>query len=187
MSDFVRLPRSVQEAIDAERAGTRLRYLCFWGHRPARDGGVGAGCLSQWWPARFTECGHLFRTAEHYMMSHKAWLFGDEATAAQVLDAATPGEAKALGRQVRGFDDEVWTAHRYPIVVRASVAKFGQNPDLKEYLLASRDRVLVEASPLDRVWGIGLAADDPAAASPATWRGLNLLGFALMDARDALQ
>ncbi|GAA1011254.1 hypothetical protein Aple_058820 [Acrocarpospora pleiomorpha] len=187
MSDSARLPRSVEEAIDAERAGTRLRYLCFWGHRPARDGSVGAGCLSQWWPAEFTEDGHLFRTAEHYMMSHKAWLFGDEATAAEVLAAGTPGEAKALGRKVRGFDDEVWTAHRYPIVVRASIAKFGQNSDLKAFLLGTRERVLVEASPLDRIWGIGLAAQDPAAASPTTWKGLNLLGFALMDARDALQ
>src|SRR5262245_55934231 len=117
MSESARLPRSVQEAVDAENAGVRLRYLYFWGHRPSKDGSVGAGCLSQWWPAAFTEDGHVFRTAEHYMMSHKAWLFGDEATASKILAAATPGEAKALGRRVRGFDDEVWTARRYPIVV----------------------------------------------------------------------
>ncbi|GAA0434079.1 hypothetical protein Acor_08410 [Acrocarpospora corrugata] len=164
-----------------------MRYLWFWGHRPTRGGGVGAGCLSQWWPAECTEDGHVFRTAEHYMMSHKAWLFGDEATAREILAAATPGEAKALGRKVRGFDDEVWAAYRYPIVVRAGIAKFGQNPELKAFLLATRERVLVEASPRDRIWGIGLAAADPAAASPSTWLGLNLLGFALMDARDTLQ
>ncbi|WP_214103952.1 NADAR family protein [Acrocarpospora catenulata] len=187
MSDIARLPRSVAEAVAAEQAGRRLRYVYFWGHRPNRDGGVGAGCLSQWWPAEFTENGQVFRTAEHYMMAHKAWLFGDEATARRILAAATPGEAKALGRGVGGFDEEVWAAHRYAIVVRASTAKFGQHPELRAYLLGSRGRVLVEASPLDRVWGIGLAAGDPAAASPATWQGLNLLGFALMDARDALE
>ncbi|MFD2352846.1 NADAR family protein [Nonomuraea ferruginea] len=120
------------------------------------------------------------------MMAHKALLFGDEVAAEKILAAAHPGEAKKLGRAVGGFDEETWAAHRYEIVVRGNLAKFGQHAELKEFLLTTGGRVLVEASPLDRVWGIGLAADDPAAASPATWRGLNLLGFALMDVRDAL-
>lgn len=181
-----KLPRSVPEAVAAELAGLPLRYLTFWGHRPARGGGVGRGCLSQWWPAEFTEDGRLYRTAEHYMMAHKALLFGDGTAAEKILAAASPGEAKALGRAVGGFDEETWAAHRYDIVVRGNLAKFGQHPELKEFLLSTAGRVLVEASPLDRVWGIGLSADDPAAASPATWRGLNLLGFALMDVRDTL-
>ncbi|GLX94090.1 NADAR family protein [Herbidospora sp. NBRC 101105] len=180
------LPRSVEEAVHAEASGQALRYLFFWGHRPPRDGGVGAGCLSQWWEADFTEDGHVFRSAEHYMMAHKAWLFDDAETAAEILAAAHPGEAKKLGRKVRGFDDDVWTQHRYAIVVRGSTAKFAAHPDLRAYLLGTRDRVLVEASPHDRVWGIGLTAADERAASPATWQGLNLLGFALMEARDRL-
>ncbi|MDA0632017.1 NADAR family protein [Nonomuraea sp. MCN248] len=180
------LPRSVPEAVAAELAGRPLRYLFFWGHRPARDGSPGQGCLSQWWPAEFTEDGRHYRSAEHYMMAHKALLFGDEAAAEKILAAAHPGEAKKLGRSVGGFDEETWAAHRYDIVVRGNVAKFGQHADLKEFLLGTGGRVLVEASPLDPVWGIGLAADDPDAASPATWRGLNLLGFALMDVRDTL-
>ncbi|WP_433254494.1 NADAR family protein [Streptosporangium sp. CA-135522] len=186
VSDLITPPRSVAEAVAAERDGRRLRYLFFWGHQPPRGGGVGAGCLSQWWEAAFTAQGRLFRSAEHYMMAHKAWLFGDDETAARILAAEHPGEAKKLGRQVRGFDEDVWNEHRYEIVVRGSTAKFGGRPELKDFLLGTRGRVLVEASPVDRIWGIGLTADDERAASPATWRGLNLLGFALMDARDAL-
>ncbi|OPG08048.1 NADAR family protein [Microbispora sp. GKU 823] len=187
VSEQIVLPRSVDEAVAAEQAGRALRYLYFWGHRPARDGGVGPGCLSQWWPVTFTEDAHTFASAEHYMMAHKAWLFGDTRAAEQILAAGHPGEAKKLGRAVRGFDEQLWNAHRFGIVVRGSIAKFGQNPELRHYLLATAGRVLVEASPLDRIWGIGLTADDERAASPATWQGLNLLGFALMEARDALR
>ncbi|WP_240506399.1 NADAR family protein [Thermoactinospora rubra] len=181
------LPRTVDEAIAAERAGRALRYLFFWGHRPARDGSLGPGCLSQWWPVSFTEEGRVFASAEHYMMAHKAWLFGDEESAERILAAGHPAEAKKLGRAVRGFDEEVWAARRFDIVVRGNTAKFGQHDDLRAFLLATRGRVLVEASPIDPVWGIGLAAGDERAASPSCWRGPNLLGFALMAARDALE
>ncbi|TDE51217.1 NADAR family protein [Nonomuraea mesophila] len=104
-----------------------------------------------------------------------------------MLAAGHPGEAKALGRTVRGFDEATWNAHRYGIVVRGNIAKFGQHAELAAFLKGTSNRVLVEASPLDRVWGIGLAATDERAASPTTWLGLNLLGFALMAARDALR
>ncbi|WP_425280662.1 NADAR family protein [Microbispora hainanensis] len=187
MSEQIFLPRSVDEAIAAEQTGHSLRYLCFWGHRPPRDGGVGPGCLSQWCPVTFTENGRTFASAEHYMMAHKAWLFGDAEAAERILAAGHPGEDKTLGRAVRDFDQQVWNACRFDVVVRGSTAKFGQHPELRRYLLYTVNRVLVEASPNDRIWGIGLAADDDRAASPASWRGLNLLGFALMAARDALE
>ncbi|MGP3935138.1 NADAR family protein [Nonomuraea sp. KM88] len=187
MPDDAPLPMTVAETIAAERAGRPLKFLFFWGHRPARDGGPGPGCLSQWWPVTFHEDGHTYASAEHYMMAHKAWLFGDEESAAKILAAGHPGEAKALGRTVRGFDEATWGTHRYGIVVRGSIAKFGQHAELAAFLRGTSNRVLVEASPLDRVWGIGLAATDERAASPATWPGLNLLGFALMAARDALR
>lgn len=177
---------TLDELIAAEQAGRSLRYLYFWGHQPALDGGVGPGCLSQWWPATFTEDGHAFASAEHYMMAHKAWLFGDDDAASAILAAGHPGEAKKLGRTVKGFDEQTWNTHRFDIVVRGSVAKFGQHDSLKEFLLGTSGRVLVEASPHDRIWGIGLVASDSRAASPATWEGLNLLGFALMTAREML-
>ncbi|MER5456239.1 NADAR family protein [Micromonospora sp. NPDC002389] len=178
---------SVAELIDLVSSGADLRYLRFWGHRPQRDGSVGVGCLSQWWPARFTVDGHEFATAEHYMMWSKATLFGADDVAARILTGPDPRRAKSLGRQVRGFDQATWEAHRYTIVVDASVAKFGQHPDLRAFLLGTGDRILVEASPVDRIWGIGLTADDPRAADPARWQGLNLLGFALGSARERLR
>jgi ribA/ribD-fused uncharacterized protein len=179
-------PRSVADLVALHDAGVRVRYLHFWGHRPGRGGSVGPGCLSQWWPAPFTVDGRVFDTAEHWMMWRKATLFDDDETAGRVLTAGHPQRAKALGRQVRGFDEATWAAHRYDVVVAGSVAKFAAHDDLRAFLLGTGERVLVEASPVDRVWGIGLAADDPAAGSPARWRGGNLLGFALMDARAAL-
>ncbi|GLW98958.1 hypothetical protein Misp02_30450 [Microtetraspora sp. NBRC 16547] len=187
MSEQFSLPQSMDEAIAAERTGHLLRYLYFWGHRPPRGGGVGPGCLSQWWPVTFTENGRSFASAEHYMMAHKAWLFSDAPTAERILTAGHPGEAKTLGRAVRGFDQRVWNAHRFDVVVRGNTAKFGQHSELRRYLLSTRNRVLAEASPNDRIWGIGLAVDDDRAASPATWQGLNLLGFALMATRGALE
>ncbi|MFI6596040.1 NADAR family protein [Nonomuraea sp. NPDC050536] len=182
MSTSEDLPRSRDEAITAEQAGRVLRYLYFWGH----TGSLVPGCLSQWWPVTFTEDGHTFASAEHYMMAHKAWLFGDDETAGRILETSHPGEAKNLGRAVQGFDDQVWKAERFGIVVRGNAAKFGQHAELREFLLGTRQRVLVEASPRDRIWGIGLTAADERAASPSTWRGFNLLGFALMAARDTL-
>ncbi|MEV4482659.1 NADAR family protein [Micromonospora coxensis] len=180
-------PRTAEDLAALARKGRRLKYLCFWGHRPQRDGTVGAGCLSQWWPAAFEVDGRRFATAEHWMMWHKAVLFGDGETGERILAAGHPQRAKALGRQVRGFDEAVWQSRRYDIVVAGSVAKFGQHDDLRAYLLGSGERVLVEASPVDRVWGVGLSADDPRAEDPTRWRGLNLLGFALMEARETLR
>jgi ribA/ribD-fused uncharacterized protein len=180
-------PRTVDQLQALIDTGRRVKYLLFWGHRPERDGSIGAGCLSQWWPAEFAVDGITFGSAEHYMMWRKATLFGDDDTAARVVAAGHPRQAKMLGRRVRDFDEPTWLAHRYDIVVDAGVAKFGQNPRLREFLLGTGDRILVEASPTDRIWGIGLAASDVRAADPAQWIGLNLLGFALMQARATLR
>jgi ribA/ribD-fused uncharacterized protein len=166
--------------------GERVKFLFFWGHRPMRDGSIGAGCLSQWWPSPFVVDDVTFATAEHYMMWAKARLFGDEDAAGRILRAGHPQQAKRLGRQVRGFDEDLWNERRYGIVIAANLAKFGGHADLRDFLLGTGKRTLVEASPLDRVWGIGLAADDDRAGRPDQWRGLNLLGFALMHVRDRL-
>lgn len=168
------------------RTGTRIRYLHFWGHRPRPDGRIGPGCLSQWWPSPFVVDGVSYATAEHWMMAAKARLFGDAEAERRVLAAEHPAEAKKAGRLVRGFDDAIWERERFRIVVEGSVHKFAAHDDLRVFLLNTGDRVLVEASPVDRVWGIGLAADDEAASDPERWRGPNLLGFALMEARERL-
>lgn len=178
---------SVDDLVSLVASGVRVKYLFFWGHRPSADGRVTASCLSQWWPAPFTVDGERFASAEHYMMWRKALLFGDPGTAELIVAAPHPHRAKALGRQVPGFDQHAWERERFGIVVEGSVAKFGQHPELRDFLLATGERVLVEASPTDRIWGIGLAADDERAADPGTWRGQNLLGFALMRAREILR
>lgn len=169
------------------RTGARVKYLHFWGHRPLPDGRVGASCLSQWWPSPFTVDGVRYATAEHWMMAGKARLFRDAEAERLALAAEHPAEAKKAGRLVRGFDDAVWARERFRIVVEGSVHKFAAHPELRGFLLGTGERVLVEASPLDRVWGIGLAATDQGAADPERWKGPNLLGFALMEARERLR
>lgn len=179
--------RSRDELVEFIAAGGRPKYLFFWGHQPQADGSIGQGCLSQWWPAEFTVDGVTYATAEHFMMRSKALLFGDTEIADRVPAAPHPGEAKKLGREVRGFDEQAWASRRFDLVVAGNVAKFGQNAALRQYLVGTGDRVLVEASPRDRVWGIGLAAANELATAPEHWRGLNLLGFALMAARHQLR
>ena len=101
--------------------------------------------------------------------------------------ATNPALAKAAGRTVLDFDDTVWERERFEIVARGNTHKFAAHPDMREFLLRTGSRVLVEASPRDRVWGIGMGARNENAENPAAWRGLNLLGFALMEARERLR
>ncbi|WP_369942081.1 NADAR family protein [Xanthomonas medicagonis] len=167
-------------------AGEHLKFVYFWGHTPKRPGEIDRSCFSQWFEAPFVLDAVSYPTAEHYMMAGKARLFGDHDACARILAASHPGEAKAIGRQIRGFDEQTWRRARMQLVVEGNLGKFGQHDVLRTFLLATQERVLVEASPVDRIWGIELAADDPRAADPAQWQGDNLLGFALMHVRQHL-
>ena len=171
--------------------GNPVEYVFFWGHQrkgsAAGNNGISKSCFSQWYDASFVVDAQHFLTAEHYMMYHKAKIFGDQQASAAVLAANNPHDAKAIGRTVKGFDAKVWDAHSMDIVIAGNLAKFSQNPDLRAFLLSTAETVLVEASPVDRIWGIGLAEDNPAASDPNQWRGRNLLGFALMAVRTRLQ
>ncbi|NEB80735.1 NADAR family protein [Streptomyces sp. SID14478] len=178
---------SRESLVTALEAGARVKYLHFWGHAPRKDGALGASCLSQWWPSPFRAGGVEYATAEHWMMARKARLFGDAEAERRALEAGHPSQAKKAGRLVRDFDDALWQRERFALVVEGSVHKFASDPALRDFLLDTGERVLVEASPVDRIWGIGLAADDPAAQDPRAWRGPNLLGFALMAARARLR
>lgn len=120
------------------------------------------------------------------MMAGKAKLFQDEQILHRIYQSTKPGDVKALGRQIKNFDLQKWDVWKYAIVVAGNVYKFQQHPDLQQYLMTTHTQVLVEASPVDAVWGIGLAADHPSATQPAQWKGDNLLGFALMEVRDIL-
>jgi len=166
----------------------RVKYLLFWGHRPSNDGSVTSSCFSQWFAGHsFSEKGVVYKTAEHFMMAGKAKLFNDEENFAKIIKSNSAAEAKKIGRMVRNFDQVIWEESRCEIVIRGNYLKFIQNEGLKKYLLSTDSRVLVEASPRDRIWGIGMGKHNENAKKPENWRGKNLLGFCLMEVRDQLQ
>ncbi|MEM9196401.1 MAG: NADAR family protein [Pseudomonadota bacterium] len=146
-----------------------------------------SGPFSQWHPSAFTLWGCDFATAEQAMMVGKARLFGDADMAAQILAAPDPGKQKALGRQVRGFDGARWDAEKVALVTEISLAKFDQNKGLRRKLFQTGSAYLVEASPLDAVWGIGLAEEQARSMPPESWPGQNLLGKILTDIRETLR
>lgn len=146
-----------------------------------------ASCLSQWATTPFSEGGLGFHSAEQAMMHGKALLFGDARTAERILRARTPFQARELGFQVLGFQEEIWKARRLEVVVSANLPKFRSHPDLAAFLLGTGNAVLAEASPTDLVWGTGIDALSPHARDPRRWTGLSLLGFALMEVRDRLR
>jgi len=167
-------------------AGEALQFVYFWGHRPLPDASIGPSCCSQWFDAGFDIDNIHYATAEHYMMAEKARTFGDTEALGQVLAATTPEDVKKIGRRVENFNAEVWNKRSIEVVLQGNLAKFSQNPRLGLWLRASGSSVLVEASPEDAIWGIGLHRDDPRANDPSVWPGKNLLGFAIMTARDQL-
>ncbi|URC13473.1 NADAR family protein [Flavobacterium sp. B183] len=163
------------------------KFLFFWGHQPSKDGTITKTCFSQWWLSSFKVNGVTYKTAEHWMMAKKAELFNDNEVLDKIIKANSPAEAKKLGRQVKNYDDAIWLENRFEIVKEGNYHKFSQNPDLKAFLLNTDERVIVEASPVDPIWGIGMAGDHKDVLNPAKWKGLNLLGFALMEVRDELK
>ena len=176
----------LETLINQSKAKKRLKYIYFWGHQPQANGEIGHGCFSQWWQSPFVIDGHTYLTAEHYMMAQKALLFDDQIVFAKILAVKHPKQVKALGREVVNFDESTWQKKRFDVVVAGNLAKFGQHKDLGQYLVNTGNRVLVEASPYDKVWGIGMTKDDDHIQNPQQWKGLNLLGFALMKVRHEL-
>lgn len=123
---------------------------------------------------------------EQYMMAEKARIMGDEDTRMQILATENPKDIKALGRRVKNFDPKKWDENKVSVVTLGNYHKFCQNEELKAFLRSTENKVLVEASPYDTIWGIGLGADAPEAKRPELWKGTNLLGFALMKIRERL-
>lgn len=177
---------SVKKLIAQVEEGKAVDFYFFWGHTPKQVGGTDKSCLSQWYPAPFVVQGITYPTAEHWMMAQKALLFKDENAFQQILDTPKPGSAKAIGRRVIGFDELIWIDRRYDIVLEGSYHKFSQHEALRRFLLQTGKKVIVEASPVDNIWGIGLSQDSSSALNPINWKGTNLLGFALMETRDKL-
>jgi ribA/ribD-fused uncharacterized protein len=173
--------------------GEVFEYLFFWDEPKKEE--VDIACLNQWYAAEFTMQIHAlgelhdvnFPTAEHYMMWTKARLFHDYDIVNTILETKSPRKVQALGRQVKNYDDNKWQAISFETVVEGNIEKFLQNPDIEKFLLSTEDKILVEASPIDNIWGIGLHKDDERALDPKAWLGENKLGFALMEVRKILK
>jgi len=120
-------------------------------------------------------------------MASKALLFNDLEIYGKIFEAKTPQEFKNLGKLVKNYDSNTWNAHKDRIVIEGNIAKFSQNSDLKNFLLSTGDKILAEASPVDKIWGIGLPEDDVRVLDIANWQGENHLGNALMKVREMLR
>lgn len=145
------------------------------------------GPFSNWASSTFIYNGVVYNTGEQYMMHMKALLFNDAETAKKIMGTSSPYEQKALGRIVKNFDKAQWEAVCLDIMVAGLTSKFSQNPAMLKALLDTGDTEIVEASPTDRIWGIGLAESDPLIWDKKNWRGTNWLGVVLMRVRDELR
>jgi len=163
-----------------------LDFLFFWGHHGKPDR-LTKACLSQWYPSTFEVEMVTYNCAEQYMMAEKARTFKDYEMCDKIMKSSTPKEIKTLGRQVRNFDENRWATVSKNKVSYGNFQKFGQNRELLQFLLATGDKVIVEASPYDTIWGIGMSERDEGVDNPHNWKGSNLLGFALMEVRDTLK
>ena len=177
---------NVDSLLQSNKAYSRDDFVFFWGHTDRKED-VNKSCLSQWYMCSFVVDNVSYNCAEQFMMAEKARIFGDDDTWQQIMASYDPMTIKKLGRKVRNFNAYVWKKNCQQIVKRGNLAKFSQNQKLLEYLLGTGDKILVEASPKDTIWGIGLAEDASEASNPRLWQGENLLGFALMEVRDMLK
>jgi ribA/ribD-fused uncharacterized protein len=184
-----------EELINRYNSGEKIDFIFFWGNNPSKE--INESCFSQWFPwhnrndannfsSQFIVDDVIYDTAEKHMMAQKALLFDDENSYQNILKCKSPYEAKTLGRAIKNFNNEIWKKHRFDIVKQGNLAKFNQNEDLKNFLLSTGNNVLVEASPYDRIWGIGLDKNNKKVLNPNEWKGLNLLGFVLMEVRKEL-
>lgn len=157
-----------------------MKVVCF--HNPNEDNGY----LSNWYPSQFSIRGITFSSMEQYMMYHKAICFHDAEIAEQILNTDDVAQIKSLGRLVKNYDDNHWNGIRQITVYEGLYAKFSQNMELKNYLLATGNAVLVECAVQDQIWGVGLSMYDPRRLVQTKWKGENLLGYALMMVRDKI-
>jgi ribA/ribD-fused uncharacterized protein len=160
-------------------------FLFFWGHQNDKKE-ITKSCFSQWWPCVFKHDGIEYNSAEQWMMAEKARVFFDNVILEQILKSNDPKVIKELGRQITLFDEDVWNLRKYDAVYEGNLLKFSQDESLKSFLLNTENKVIVEASPYDKIWGIGMKQDEEGIINPKNWKGQNLLGFALMEVRTTL-
>ena len=146
-----------------------------------------SGPFSQWYPSFFIIDDIMYNTAEQYMMAEKARLFKDKKALKAILETNSPSEQKTLGRMIKNFDKDAWESIARGVVFRGNYAKFTQDKILSYFLLSTGDKIIVEASPFDRIWGIGLSEHDKDCLDTDKWKGTNWLGEAIMKVRDEIR
>lgn len=177
---------SKESIINEQKQGINREILYFWGHHSKENERTGKECFSQWYLGDFYVDAVKYNCMEQYMMSSKALLFGDEEINEKIMAAKNQKDIKSLGRKIKGFDEKIWNEFKRPIVLTGNYYKFSQLANFRNALLATGDSILVEASPYDQIWGIGMSAKEAKESKVEDWRGENLLGFALMEVRDEL-
>jgi len=171
------ITKSTNSLLSVDDVSKENDFEFFWG-----------GIFSQWAKYNFVGSdGVTYNCAEQYMMANKAIVFQDLDSYTKIMASTDSREQKALGRKIKGFNDETWDKYKIDIVRMGTYLKFSQHPELKEYLLSTGNKIIVEASPYDRVWGIGLSETDPKRFDPKLWRGHNLLGFIITQVREQLR
>lgn len=178
---------TLNDILNRYNSGEKLDFVFFW--KPYPNNRICESCLGQWWMSSFVIDGIRYNCAEQYMMAEKARLFdgNEKLLNEKIMVETNPAKHREYGRMVQNYDDTVWNANRKNVVVKGNIAKFSQNEQLKNYLLGTGDKILVEASPYDNIWGIKMAADNNLILNPNNWKGQNNLGFALMEVRDILR
>ena len=157
-----------------------MSVICF--HNPNEENAY----LSNWYPSPFTVEKKNFSSMEQFMMYRKAICFGDEAVAKNILSTDDASQIKALGRQVKNYDEHIWNGIRQIVVYKGLLAKFSQNKDLKDRLKFTGEAILAECAVKDLIWGVGLSMKDPDRLDKTKWKGQNLLGYTLMMVRERL-
>jgi ribA/ribD-fused uncharacterized protein len=175
---------TVNDLITKFNSKKRLDYVFFW---QTDKKFLSVGCFSQWQKSNFVVEDKHYNCAEQYMMGQKALIFNDFETFEKILSANHPKQIKALGREVMNFNSNKWDNVKYSIVLNGNFYKFTQNEEMLKILISTGNKILVEASPLDKIWGIGLSEDNESVDNPNYWKGKNLLGFALMEVRDEIK
>lgn len=177
---------NIHDLCKAYQQGQKLKFIFFWSHQSKKKGSIDQCCFSQWFDSSFIVDDICYKTAEHWMMAEKARLFNEKEMYNNIINADSPALAKKLGRDIENFNDKTWDENKFEIVVKGNYYKFNQNSELKKYLINANNRIIAEASPIDKIWGIGLSKDDINIENPLYWKGQNLLGFAIMKVRDIL-
>lgn len=181
---------SLEKLQQVWQEGQRFQFIYFWNFKPqdVKLDQYNETCCTQWFPSEFVdESGQQYSCCEQYMMAQKAILFNDNETLDKILKTNVPRQIKKLGREVKNFDENKWSQNSQEIVFHGNLYKYSQNEKFRNYILSvPRNAIFVEASPLDSIWGIKLAADNPKVQNPLEWKGTNFLGFQITRVRDYL-